>query len=139
MRLCVCSHTCPSSFCRRLLGHRNDYCSHSRCFQKAVLMSRLLGESVLHESRVIQTPVSGRRHRQQRLLVFTCTVQMPFLFLKFTCPGACTAYDSSLFCFCCHVFSTASQLHSQRSQQLQSPGHSQACNPSQPGHLWSML
>ena len=57
----------------------------------------------------------------------------------FMYPGACRVYDFSLFYFCCHVFSRASQRRSQSSQWLQSPGHSRACSPSQPGHLWSKL
>lgn len=134
MHLYVCLHTHPSAFCRRrLLGHRNDCCRHSWCFQR---LPRCLDFRV-HSA----VPVSGKPHRQQWLwFMSTCTMQTPLRLSKFTDPGVCRAYDFSLFCFGCHVFSRASQPRgSQRSQQLRSAGHSRACSPSQPGPLWSAL
>lgn len=121
-------------------GAPHDYHGHSRCFQKAVLMSRLLvrlcspGEQGPVHSAVVRRAAQQRRQRRwqwwlEPLVLLHSAAACRLCSAELTHPGACRAYGFSLFCFCYHVFSRASQVHSQHSQQPQSPGHAQACNP----------
>lgn len=132
----ICSLILSSAFYRtRFLGLQGDRVRAGTPRSPSVSMDCLAG---LRATRAGSVP---RHHRPEQLLFYSrCTMQMPFLLPpKFMYPGACRVYDFSLFYFCCRVFSRPSQPCSQSSQQLRSPGHSQACNPSRPGLLWSKL
>lgn len=128
-----------ASYRKRCLGLQDDYISQSWCSQKPFGLD--IDCWVWLCSRVHRKgPFYSTMGKEQLLFFSRCAMQMPFLLQpKFTYPGACRVYDFSLFYFCCHVFSRASQPRSQSSLQLLSPGHSQACSPSHPGLLWLKL
>ena len=137
MCICMLVHISTILLQDETSGAPHDYHGHSRCFRKAVLMSRLLvrlcspGEQGPVHSAVVRRAARQRQQQWRFELVSSRTAQLPAVSVQPSSHIQVLVEPTAFlfFCFCYRVFSRASQVHSQRSQQPQSPGHARACNP----------